>query len=223
MFTTTTIVLVGAAVATIWLIVYVQFYLPRKLEQRFLESMKAFSKAIELRFPMNAGSTDEVVQIATMIGRRFGYTRSELHQLELVVHLRDIGCCAIPYQPFNGKSRIQWTEAERNIYNRHPEVSAAMLELVPSLRHVADMVRWHHARFDGATGIGSPVGTDLPLNSRILKVSADYVRFHGESGGAYAQRKIIDGRGLEYCPDVVDEFVHVLTSSRVKEPEPSLA
>ena len=36
-------ILIAAVLATIWLVFYVHSYLPRKMEQRFLESMKAFS------------------------------------------------------------------------------------------------------------------------------------------------------------------------------------
>ncbi len=219
----TNAVLIAAAATTIWLVFYVQFYLPRRLEERFLESMKAFSKAIELRFPTNSGRTDEIIRTCTMIGKRFGYTRSEIHELELAVYLRDIGCCAIPYRPFNEKPRTEWTEAEFTVYNRHPEVSGAMLELVPSLRHVADSVRWHHARFDGADNIGSPTRGDLPLNARILKVSSDYVWLTSEMGAGASLKAIVEGKGTEYCPEVVEELEHVLTSSRVKEPEPSIA
>jgi HD-GYP domain-containing protein (c-di-GMP phosphodiesterase class II) len=220
---TTEGVLIFAAVTTLWLIYYVKVYLPNQLESRFLESMKAFSKAIELRFPANSGRTEEIIRLARAAGRRFGYTRSELLELELAAHLRDIGCCAIPYHPFNDKPRLEWNEAEEKVFNKHPEVSGAMLELVPSLRHVADSVRWHHARYDGKNVMGSPVGPDLPLNARILKVASDFAWMSYEVGPGAATKMLEKGKGTEYCPEVVGEFMQVLTSSRVKEPEPSLA
>jgi response regulator RpfG family c-di-GMP phosphodiesterase len=217
------VILVLAAVTTIWLVYYVQIYLPRQLEQRFLESMKAFSRAIELRFPANTGATLQVIEISKAIGRRFSYTRSELHTLELAAHLRDIGCCAMPYHPFNDKPRTTWTENETKVFAKHPEVSWAMLELVPSLRHVALDVRWHDARFDGQNSVGCPVGPFLPLNARILKVSSDFVVLEQRIGSGAAKQEIESRAGTEYCPDVVSEFVQVLTSSRVHKREPSLA
>lgn len=216
-------VLIFAAATTVWLVYYVQFYLPNQLEQRFLESMKAFSRAIELRFPMSSGKTMDVIEISRQIGRRFGYTRSELHELELAAHLRDIGCCAIPYRPYNEKSRHEWTDSESKVYGKHPEVSGAMLELVPSLRHVADVVRWHHVRYDGVDMTGCPVGQDIPLNARILKVAIDYAWHIQEIGEGAAMKAIEGGVGTDYCPEVVQELFQVLTFSRVKEPEHSLA
>jgi response regulator RpfG family c-di-GMP phosphodiesterase len=217
------VVLLSAAAATIGLVFYVQWFLPRQLEQRFIESMRAFSKAIELRFPNSTGRTDEIMGVAKSIGKRFGYTRAELHGLELSVYLRDIGCCSIPYHPFNDKPRSAWTEYESRIFERHPEVSGAMLELVPSVRHIAGTVRWHHARFDGRNVPGAPIGLDLPLNARILKIASDYVWLCNELGTGSAARVIQAGAGAEYCPEVVVEFVQMLTSTRVIEPNPSLA
>lgn len=217
------IVLLSAGAATVGLVLYVQWYLPRQLEQRFIESMRAFSKAIELRFPKSAGRTDEILSVAKSIGRRFSYSRSELHALELSVYLRDVGCCSIPYHPFNDKPRSEWTEYEARIYERHPEVSGAMLELVPSIRHIAGTVRWHHARYDGRNVPGAPTGHDLPLNARILRIASDYVWLSSELGNGAAIRRIQEGAGAEYCPEVVVEFVQMLTSTRVIEPNPSLA
>jgi len=211
-----------AGLTTLWLVYFVQFYLPNKLEQRVLESMKAFSRAIELRFPMHKGFTKDVIDLARLLGKRFGYSRSELHELELAAHLRDIGCCALPYRPYNEKERRDWSEAEKETYNRHPEVSGAMLELVPSLRHVAAAVRWHHSWFDGSDSIGNPKGLELPLNARILKVASDFIWNEQEVGTRAAARAIENGSGTEYCPEVVVEFMQVLTSSRAKEPEPTL-
>jgi len=219
----TNAVLIAAAATTIWLVFYVQYYLPRRLEERFKESMKAFSKAIELRFPANSGRTEEIIRVSVLIGKRFGCTRTEIHELELAAYLRDIGCCALPYRPFNEKPRTEWTEAENAVYNRHPEVSGAMLELVPSLRHVADSVRWHHARYDGVGSPASPVGAALPLNARILKVASDFVWDAEEVGAGAALKSIVERKGTEYCPDVVEELEHVLTSSRVQEPKPRIA
>jgi response regulator RpfG family c-di-GMP phosphodiesterase len=216
-------VLIIAAATTLGLIFYVQWYLPRQLEQRFLESMKAFSKAIELRFPKNTGKTEEVIALATQLGRGFGMTRRELHELVVAAYLRDIGCCAIPYRPFNAKERSDWTEHELKVFEKHPEVSGAMLELVPSLKHIAHTVRWHHARFDGNDSIGSPPGHLLPLNARILRVASDFVWLESEVGGGVAAKTVETGAGTDYCPEVVEVLQQVLTSTRVQESQPRLA
>jgi HD-GYP domain-containing protein (c-di-GMP phosphodiesterase class II) len=215
--------LIAAGLTTLWLFYYVRFYLPSRVESRMIESMHAFSRAVELRFPNSAGKSDEVFQLASLIAKRFGYTKSELHELELAAFLRDIGCCSIPYRPFNDKPRSEWSEAEWRVYSRHPEVSGAMLELVPSLRHLANSVRWHHTPFNGQGALGVPSGPEIPINARILHVASDYVWISHDIGTNTAMESIIHGSGTTYCPEVVAEFQQVLTSFRVQEPEPSFA
>ena len=106
--------------------------------------------------------------------------------------LSDIGLCAIPYNLINGKEAVEWSEAERMTYDRHPEVSGAMLELVPSLRHLSSIVRLHHAPYEGVTPADPtvPVGGMLPVESRILKVVTEYLQQERMVGDMLARQAI---------------------------------
>ena len=65
--TSLTILILGG-LTSLWLVYYVRYQLPRKLDERFRESMRAFSTAIELRFPTQKGMTDEVVRLCEVTG-----------------------------------------------------------------------------------------------------------------------------------------------------------
>jgi response regulator RpfG family c-di-GMP phosphodiesterase len=213
-------VLAVAVAASTWLVAYVRLYLPQKLEDRFLDSMKAFSTAIELRFPSHEGLSLRVVSLSQAVGRQLGLSNSELRELEMAARLRDIGLCSIPYSLVNGKQARDWSLAETMTYSRHAEVSGAMLEMVPSLRHLADVVRWHHARYDGHDEVrGTPLGRELPLDSRILKVVTDYVWRERWQGDVLARDAIRTSTATIYCPEAAEALWGVLTSSRVAEPE----
>jgi response regulator RpfG family c-di-GMP phosphodiesterase len=205
----------AALLTTIWLVAYVMVYLPRRMEERFQDSMKAFSTAIELRFPSHEGLSLRVVGLSKAVARELRLSDSQMRDLETAAHLRDIGLCAIPYSLVNSKPTHQWDPAERLTYDRHPEVSGAMLELVPPLQHLAEIVRCHHARFDGCGEEGTPYGRQLPIESRVLKVVTEYVWNERWQGNLIAKQRIRDGLGTEYCPDVVAALWAVLTSTRV--------
>jgi response regulator RpfG family c-di-GMP phosphodiesterase len=210
-------VLSTAVAATVWLLYYVQIYLPRQLDARFVESMKAFSTAVELRFPSHAGLTDGVVETSSLLAERFRLSGAARRDLLMAARLRDIGLCAIPYHLVNGRAESNWTDAERSTYDRHPEVSGAMLELVPSLRHLAPVVRAHQS---GPDEHGSP---EMTIEARILRVASEYTWIRRERGEAYAYQVILERRGSAFCPEVVDALSAVLTSSRVERAQPSLA
>jgi response regulator RpfG family c-di-GMP phosphodiesterase len=215
------IVLGFAAVATLWLVLYVNVILPRQIEERFFDSMRAFSRAVELRFPGQAHLSEDVEAMATKLGKSLSFARDRMQRLRTAARLQDVGLCALPYALINQKPSNEWTEAEQATYDRHPEVSGAMLELVPSLRDLTEIVRCHHARFDGSAGC--PVGNELPVEARVLKVCVDYAWTARHMGELIAQERIFAGKGMEYCPQVVDALAAVLRSSRVREPQHRVA
>jgi len=214
-------VLAAAAAATLWLVVYVKIFLPKQVEERFLDSMSAFSRAVELRFPGQTHLTEDVEALAVRLGNELDFSRERMRRLRTVARLQDIGLCALPYALINQRPSYDWSEAEQATYDRHPEVGGAMLDLVPSLRDLTEIVRCHHARFDGSDGC--PSGEDIPIEARVLKVAVDYAWTSRMMGELIAQDKIFDGKGSEYCPAVVDALARVLRSSRAREIEHRVA
>ena len=63
------VVVATAGVATVWLVYYTRIYLPRKLDERFRDSITAFSTAVELRFPTHVGLTRRVQALALAVGQ----------------------------------------------------------------------------------------------------------------------------------------------------------
>jgi response regulator RpfG family c-di-GMP phosphodiesterase len=216
-------VLGALACTTLAMLYYARWYLPRRIEARVRESMKAFSMAVELRFPVREGLSSRVVSLSREMGKRLGLHHTALERLEVAARLRDIGLCAIPYRLVNDKPIMEWSDGDTAIYERHPEVGAAMLELVPSLSHVANIVRSHHVNFDGSTGPFFPAKDDLPLEARIIKVVSDYVWFERTQGSLLARENLRQGAGTAYDPALVKTFTGLLSSSRTHEPaEPLL-
>ncbi len=210
-------VLVCVGAATFALLVYLRAYLPHQMDEKYRDSLKAFSTAVELRFPSHEGLTQRVISLSVALGKQMQFGRKRLNDLENAALLRDIGLCAIPYKLVNSKSFLDWDEADRLTYMRHPEVSGAMLELIPSLRRLAAIVRNHHAAFDGSGGPFYPRGESLPLESRILAVVCEYVWQERRMGDLMARETVRIGRGSRFDPGVVDSFLGMLTSAGVHE------
>lgn len=215
------IVLGSAAAATLWLVLYVNVLLPRQIEERFFDSMRAFSRAVELRFPGQTHMSEDVEVLVARLGKEMGFSKARMRRLRTAARLQDIGLCALPYSLINDRPSYDWTPAEQATYDRHAEVSGAMLDLVPSLRDLTEIVRYHHARFDGSEGC--PMGEDLPIEARVLKVSVDYAWTLRQMGEMIARQRIFEGRGEAYCPEVVDALSSVLKTAPARELEHRVA
>lgn len=215
-------VLALMAAATLWLLVYTRRTLPRRLDERIADSIKAFGTAIELRFPSHQGLMTRVIGLGQAMGRMMGMSDAVLRELEIAARLRDIGLCSVPYRLVNGLPYGDWNAAERSAYFHHAEAGAAMLESVPELSRLAPIVRYHHTRYDGADDSTSPCGTSLPIEARILKVATDYVWHERQVGSLLAREMIRTGLGKAYCPEAAGVLLAVLSSTRVEQREPLL-
>ena len=59
-------------------------------------------------------------------------------------------------------------------YQRYPERGAALLARIPRLDTLAEAVRLHQQRFDGAGANGPPIaGERIPLAARVVKIATD--------------------------------------------------
>jgi HD-GYP domain-containing protein (c-di-GMP phosphodiesterase class II) len=75
----------------------------------------------------------------------------------------------IPAELLNKKKKL--SDKEKQIINRHPETGYQILKGVDEYSHLAEIVLYHHERWDGN---GYPSGlkdTAIPIQSRIITVA----------------------------------------------------
>ncbi len=213
----TIVVLTVAAVTTGALALYVFYYLPRTMERHLQEALKAFSMAVELRFPSHRGLSARVLVLSRTVGLELGLDAKRLTNLEMATSLRDIGLCAIPYGLVNERHPKAWTDEEASEYERHGEVSGSMLEMVPRLAHLAPIVGNHHVAFASGGALRAPI----PLEASILNVVTAYLWAERLQSDLLARDALITQSGTTYDPRVVDALLRVLPSVRVGVSEPA--
>lgn len=189
--------------------------IPRRIAQRYDDSVKAFARAIELRHPAQDGMTQRLVTLCFEVGKAMRLGGKELEQLKLAVKLRDVGLCAVPYKVLN-KDRLLWNYEEQAAWDRHCDVGAAILERVPTFRHLSLIVRYHHAPYDGSAGPHLPSYEDIPVLSRVIHVVESFVWCERAQGVLMARTMLDSGRGTLFDPNVVDKLQSVIRSSRAE-------
>jgi HD-GYP domain-containing protein (c-di-GMP phosphodiesterase class II) len=96
--------------------------------------------------------------------------------------------------------------------------AAAILMGLAPLAEAAQLIRCHREHYDG---VGNPLGlhaSAIPLGARILLVASDYESL--QSGlierdmltPVQALNAIINGRGIDYDPEVVDVFSELVAN-----------
>jgi HD-GYP domain-containing protein (c-di-GMP phosphodiesterase class II) len=122
-------------------------------------------------------------------------------EVELAGRLHDLGMIEIAHQ---------------DRFKQHPLAGEAFLREIPSLSHLAPIVRSHHERYDGQ---GYPDGLhddEIPPASRIVSVAAAFVDLVTATPQLEALlpndacRELAVRAGTEFDPDVVTATLHLL-------------
>ena len=72
------------------------------------------------------------------------------------------------------------TSDERDEINRHPENGYKILISIPSLCHIAPLVRAHHENWDGSGYPDRLAGGAIPLIARIIRIMDSYHAMRSE-------------------------------------------
>jgi len=141
-----------------------------------------------------------------------------IEQLVRSAPLHDIGKVGIPDHILLKRTPLE--PAEWEIMKTHARLGADAIEQaesdidqpVPFLQIARQIARWHHERWDGQGYPDGLAGEAIPLSARLMAVadvfdslvsSRVYKRaFSVEQ----ARQAIVDGRGTQFDPEVVDAF-----------------
>lgn len=174
------------------------------LEQTLNGSVKLLTDILSMGDPQGFGRAqhlrDEVRQVAEW------FRAPQSWELELGAMLSQIGCVAIPAVLLEKvRSGASLTGVERDMLARMPETGAALLDNIPRLQGIADIVRYQQKNFDG-TGfpLDAVAGEEIPIGARILRVLSDLLDSelkHGSRVQAFEEMQQTTGR---YDPKVLE-------------------
>jgi len=143
---------------------------------RAMEVQLATIEALALAIEAKAGCTPEhirsIQQYAAMLADACGLPDEEVQAVRTAALLHDIGNMAVPEHILSKPDALTPEEFER--VKIHPRVGAEVLRNVRFGAPVADLVLYHHERWDG---LGYPAGLrgeDIPLGARILAIADCY-------------------------------------------------
>jgi diguanylate cyclase (GGDEF)-like protein/putative nucleotidyltransferase with HDIG domain len=144
--------------------------------RRAMDVQLATIEALALAIEAKAGSTPEhiqsIQQYAATLGDAAGLSDAEVQAVRTAALLHDIGNMAVPEHILSKPEALTPEEFER--VKIHPRVGAEILRTVPFGAPVAELVLYHHERWDG---LGYPAGLrgeDIPLGARILAIADCY-------------------------------------------------
>ncbi len=191
-------------------------YLRREeqMKQNFDETVHAFLELIEKRDRYTAGHTNRVSQYCGMIARKMGYAPEEIALLEHAALLHDIGKIEIPDSILLKPHRLN--DLEYEIIKEHLMSGYTILSKIEQYQELAEIVLYHHERYDGKGYPSGLRGEEIPPIARIMIVADAFDAMTTDR--IYKPRKSVEEAleelrafsGKQFHPEVVEAACDVL-------------
>lgn len=182
-----------------------------KLEKGFMETIRLLSSMVSTLNPKLGEYMGHVAEFAREIGEEYGLDEEVLDQIEMAGMIHDIGLLGLPARIL-AKDVNQMDEKEFKIFSQHPVIASICIESIEKLQRVGEIILHHHEHIDGTGFPNGLKGDEIPLESRILSVVADYCKIIDTWP---KEMKQIFARTREYLGEASKNLV-------VKEPEKML-
>lgn len=187
-----------------------------EIEMRMVESLQRVAMLAESYNADVVGHPARVGELAAEIAGELGASGLEVERLRAAASLHDIGKLAIPSALLLKPGPLTAVEFEQ--VKAHSVRGAEMLagSGTAVLTLAEQIARHHHERWDGAGYPAGLAGEKIPRAARIVIVADVYDALISERcyksawSVVDAVQYILDARGTQFDPEVVDAFLSVM-------------
>jgi HD-GYP domain-containing protein (c-di-GMP phosphodiesterase class II) len=183
-------------------------------ERLALQAVASQVTALDLKDNYTARHSAAVSQWSTDIATQMQLTDQEVNLTQLASLLHDVGKIGVPDDVLNcpGKlDRVAWAMVETHAQNGY-----RILSSIDQFKELANVVLYHHEKFDGSGYPNGAAGDEIPFISRIICVADSYSAmvsdrpYRKRLSTDIAKGELRDKRGIQFDPQVVDCFLGIL-------------
>ncbi|TVP54616.1 MAG: response regulator [Halomonadaceae bacterium] len=146
----------------------------RQLENSYDAFVRIFSSVIASRPHLIRGHSREVADLASQIAQGLALDQVQVRYIYYAALLHELGKLNLP-DDILSRSEVHLTHRDQEQYQRYPLLGEMALLPIKALRSSAQLIRHHNEHYDGSGYPDGLKGQHIPLGSRIIKVSRDFV------------------------------------------------
>jgi HD-GYP domain-containing protein (c-di-GMP phosphodiesterase class II) len=185
----------------------------RTAERLAAAALETVLNAIEANNGETGQHLRRVARYALILGDAAGLGSRQMRAVERIALFHDIGKIDEALQEVVDEG-ARLTPEERRAILTHPQRGADVLEpLRPFYPELPEGVLAHHERWDGTGYPRRLAGRRIPFNARLVAIADTFDviangRHYRRAGGARAAAlEIVNGRGTQFDPDLVDLLI----------------
>jgi response regulator RpfG family c-di-GMP phosphodiesterase len=135
-------------------------------------------------------------------------------EIELAALLSQIGAVTIPR---NVLERWQcgevMEESEIKVIKSIPRIGRLLIINIPRLKDIAEAVGYQNCSYGNPSALEDPIGNEIPLLARILKVIIDFDGLMEKTKNPASAIQTMQEQASEYDPSILREFRHKVEQS----------
>ena len=187
----------------------------RGMRQMYLDTIRAFGAAIDLKDSYTKGHSDRVARYAEAIAREMGITGERLERIGVAGYLHDIGKIVVDRSIINNPRPLN--EKEYRELNRHVTIGYEILSSINQpWKEIAYMTKCHHEKVDGTGYPQGLQGNEIPLGSKIVTLADSFDAmmtdrpYRARLTLTHALLELRRQTGKQFAEDVVAAFCRLL-------------
>jgi HD-GYP domain-containing protein (c-di-GMP phosphodiesterase class II) len=159
--------------------------------ETMVDLLPFLTSVIGLRDPHGKGHSNHVMELSRAFGHRVDLTSVRIETLTFAAEIHDIGKIAINEFIINKPGRF--TEAEYLMVQHHAQLGANLIATLHLDPLIPLIILHHHENYDGSGYPHKLKGDQIPLESRIIRITDTYDALTSNRGyrAAYSSRKAL--------------------------------
>ena len=183
--------------------------------------LKTLSEIIDLRDPNVFGHSTQVSHYAARIAKIMKLDDRQVELIRKGALLHDIGKLGVPTEILGKPCRL--TPEEYETVKRHAVIGVELIKESPSLQSLIPIVRHHHEFFNGKGYPDKLMGTQIPIEARIVSVADAIEAMTSERPYRKAfttsavMNEIRAQAGIQFDPRVVEAAIQMIEADSQHE------
>jgi HD-GYP domain-containing protein (c-di-GMP phosphodiesterase class II) len=183
-------------------------------ERLFLQDVKNQVMALDVKDNYTARHSAAVARWATDIAEAMGLSNQQQNTTHLASLVHDVGKIGVPDEVLNFQGKLDpesWKLIETHCQNGHK-----ILKTIDEFDELAEVILYHHEKFDGSGYPFGAKGEDIPLLSRVICVADSYSAmvsdrpYRSALPVRVAKNELRRCAGVQFDPVIVSTFLEVL-------------
>ena len=189
--------------------------------KNFENTILSFVEMIEDRDTYTGGHSQRVANYSKSIAKHMGQTDEDCELLYRAAIMHDIGKIATPDTVLLKPGKLN--KLEYKLIQEHAEVGYHLLRKIPMYKDHAEIILYHHERYDGKGYPGGHKGDEIPLLAHILMTADAFDAmttnriYKGRKTVSEALEEISLLSGTQFHPKVVESALAVLSSIAIDD------